>query len=130
MPEQRQQLRRDLRGLVVLELLQRAIAIGSLLAVAGYAAAVADRRVAISIALAVVLSLAYLAQAFRIRMGQELIRRDLYALELREELDAGETESQTHPYRSCAGRTVRRARSCGLCDVPISSRQYMQRKEM
>jgi hypothetical protein len=96
-------LQRQLRGLAALELLQRSIAVGSLVAIAIYAAATApDPAVAIGISVAMVLALVQLALAFRLRLGQTPVHRDLIALEIREALESGGV-TLGDPYRSCAG---------------------------
>lgn len=97
--------RRDIRGLFVLESIHRACALVALVGVAVRGALHADRRGAIGAGVAVVLSLASLALAFRLRMGQEHLRRDIVALELREELEARarelalDADPRSSPYR-------------------------------
>lgn len=105
--ESTRQLRRDLRGLVALECVHRALAIGPLLAIAIRAVVLTqDRRTAVSIAAVILVTLSYLALAFRLRMGQELVRRELCAIELRDELaeEAAELARRgqgcSHPYRA------------------------------
>lgn len=107
-----ERLRRDLLGLVVLESAQRTIAIGALVAVAVRAVLLAeDRPTAIAITAVVFLALVYLALAFRVRMGQELLRRQLLEIELRE----GNTEppSRSHPYRVALAPGFARNRHAG-----------------
>jgi hypothetical protein len=90
--------RRDLRGLVALERVQIGIAIVLLAAIAVRSRVSAvDTRAAFAISGIVMLALAYLALAVRVRMGQGMLRRELYALELRRE-----PRPPAHPYRSRA----------------------------
>jgi hypothetical protein len=92
-------LRRDLRSLVLLEAVQMATGIGALLAIATHAAVVAsDIRIAVSIAAVVLLALSYLLLGLRVRVGQELLRRELQTVEQRHE----PAQEVGHPYRSSA----------------------------
>lgn len=82
MDTERRRLRRELYGLVALELFQRTIAIATLVAIATYAAFIVnDALRSAVIASFVVLALLHLANALRIRAGGDLIRRDIAALE-------------------------------------------------
>lgn len=99
-------LRRDLRGLSILEYAQRLVAIGALVGIALRTIVhTHDARTTISLVTVVLLALAYLALAFRIRLGAELVRRDLWLLEASEELERAEARrvdatASVHPYRS------------------------------
>jgi hypothetical protein len=110
-PSQLRSLRRDLNALVALESLQLAFGLGVLVAISVHSVVVtADRGVAGSILLATLLALIYLALAFRIRAGEELLRRDLHDMELCRKLDisaatqrrSSPVGSDHHPYRSSA----------------------------
>ena len=93
-------LRQDLRRLVALEALQRAFATGVLVTIAARAVFVArERPSAVAIAIATLLALTHLALSFRLRAGQELLRRDLCFLELRQEARAHAGALEAHPYR-------------------------------
>jgi hypothetical protein len=110
-------LRRDLRGLVALELLQLAAGVGALVSIAVRAILIeGDLDVAVSIAVVVLLALSYVLLALRVRCGQGVVRRELYAMEHRHRLDEGteELDGSSHPYRSIARRVVR---NCGHCDL-------------
>jgi hypothetical protein len=92
-------LRSDLRRLVALESVQAALGVGGLVAIALHAVTVsADRDTALLIASATLLALTYLALAFRIRLGQDLLRRDLHVMEFYDELSRSPTPR--HPYRA------------------------------
>ncbi|HVH40830.1 MAG TPA: hypothetical protein VM925_00760 [Labilithrix sp.] len=99
-------LRADLRGLVALELVQRVLGLGVLVVVAVRAVVVTDdHNVAVALTLAAMTSFVFLALAFRLRRGQELVRDDLRRMELRAHAE------HTHLAWPCE-RSPYRALSC------------------
>jgi hypothetical protein len=90
--------RRDLRRLVVLELVQTTLGVGALLGVLLRGVVLGDdRRAALTMVVLGLFAVALLVLAFRVRMGAELLRRDLRSLEGRSR--ATGRVIRVHPYR-------------------------------
>jgi hypothetical protein len=109
-PEGIRQRRRDLHGLVVLESLQMAAAIGGLVAIAVHDIVISgDLKVSVSIASVLLLALVYVTLSVRIRAGQEALRRELCTMEHRHGIDEDpeELDLRAHPYRRGAARSQR-----------------------
>ena len=92
----RQLLRRNVRRLGVLELVTRVVGVGSLVGIALHA--IVASQASMMLAFWLVLGLAYLVAAFRVRVGASLVARELWRLE--GEVDATrERWRPGHPYR-------------------------------
>lgn len=102
----RRLLRRDLAGLVLVEFVHRFVALVALVGIALHAIAHSgDVNASITMATVMLLALAYLALAFRIRLGADALRRDLYLLEASCDFGTDKSErfgalESRHPYRS------------------------------
>jgi len=98
----REQLQYDARGLGVLELIQTVIGIGVLVAIAVRAIlASQDGGMQTAMSCALILALAYLAMAFRMRAGAESARRELWLMEAGHTSAPSRTvpDASAHPYR-------------------------------
>jgi hypothetical protein len=105
-------LRRELYAILALEAVERAIGVAALVAIAVHAAVVSqDRRTTTVITMVVILALAHLALAFRLRAGGNLLHRDLLIAEIAfvdREDDAQQPRwGDGNPYRSAPAAATR-----------------------
>jgi len=113
----REQLRYDARGLGVLESIQTVIGIGVLVVIAVHAIlASQDGGVQTAISCALILALAYLAMAFRMRSGAEIARRELWLMEAGHPSAPSRIapDASAHPYRPMPREAALPTRSRGL----------------